>query len=241
MSAPINIYALSEKALTIQLGNIISLENHRNILSLQQFIKQLFVPGLTEMVPAYCSLTIYYDPVVVAANVPESKQGISKWIKNYLHTELSCWKPDNHLSQQSKITEIPVCYEEEFAPDLTEVANYHNTTKEEIIHTHTSIIYNVFMIGFSPGFPYLGILPDSIATPRKNNPRLKIPAGSVAIAGNQTGIYPSETPGGWNIIGRTPLKIFNKEKINPFMFSMGDCIKFFPVNKEYFLEHNQYD
>ena len=230
----IKFYPLSEKAITIEVGNTISEENHYKILSLLQFIHQLNIPGFIETVPAYCTLTIYYNPLEIVKIKPESKAGISQWLKDYLQAAVEKWQPSQPIATQNKIIEIPVCYDDEYGLDLTEVAEYHKTSKEEIIRMHSSTIYHVFMMGFSPGFPYLGILPDSIATPRKNQPRLKVPAGSVAIAGNQTGIYPLESPGGWNIIGRVPVKVFNKENQNPFLLNTGDKIKFIPVTKETF-------
>lgn len=157
-------------------------------------------------------------------------------MQHYLSAQLNSWQPQQHISANKNIIEIPVCYDDEYGLDLNEMAQYHQTTKEEIIRIHTGNLYHVFMMGFSPGFPYMGILPDSIATPRKNQPRLKVPAGSVGIAGNQTGIYPSESPGGWNIIGRTPLKLFDKEKSQPFLLNTGDTIKFIPISKKQFEE-----
>lgn len=241
MNNRIHIYPLSEKAITIEIGNNISEKTHYKVLSLQQFIHQLNIPGFIETVPAYCALTIYYNPLEIINNIPGSSTGIYQWMKSFLQTALENWRPGEYLSTQSTIIEIPVCYEEEYGMDLNEMAGYHNITKEEIIRIHSSAIYHVFMMGFSPGFPYLGILPDSIATPRKNQPRLKVPAGSVGIAGNQTGIYPLESPGGWNIIGCTALKLFNKEKENPFLLNTGDKIKFIPISKEKFNESEQHD
>ena len=241
MNNHIHIFPLSEKAITIELGNTISEENHYRVLSLQQFIHQLNIPGFIETVPAYCTLTIYYNPLEIIKTIPETDTGISKWIIQHLESSLVNWQPEQFISIQTNVIEIPVCYEEEYAIDLNEVAAYHHTTKEEIINIHSTNTYRVYMMGFSPGFPYMGILPGSIATPRKNQPRLKIPAGSVAIAGNQTSIYPLESPGGWNIIGRTPLKLFNKENIKPFLLNTGDKIKFIPISKEKFNESAQHD
>lgn len=234
MNNAYHIYPLSEKALTIELGNHISLDNHYKVLSLQHFLQQLFIPGLVELVPAYCSVTVFYEPIKVIANIPESKTGTSNWMQHYLYEQLNNWQQVPYFSTNRKVIEIPVCYDEEFGLDLNEMAQYHQRSEEEIIHIHTSNLYHVFMMGFSPGFPYMGILPDSIATPRKNQPRLKVPANSVGIAGNQTGIYPSESPGGWNIIGRTPLKLFDKEKTQPFLLNTGDQIKFIAISKEQF-------
>jgi inhibitor of KinA len=234
MKAAYHIYALSEKALTIELGNHISIDTHYKVLSLQHFLQQLYIPGFIEVVPAYCTVTVYYDPLQVISKVEESSKDISSWMKHYLLTQLHNWQPHQPEAINKTITEIPVCYDDEYGLDLDEMANYHQTTKEEIIRIHSGGEYHVFMMGFSPGFPYMGILPDSIATPRKSQPRVKVPAGSVGIAGNQTGIYPSESPGGWNIIGRTPSKLFDKENSQPFLLSTGDTIKFISITKKQF-------
>ena len=234
MNENFSIDSLNEKAICIETGNNISPENHQRVLSLQQFIHQLFIPGFIETVPAYCSLTIYYNPLAVIHSVPESKTGVSKWMINYLQNELNNWQPGYFSSSAKKIIEIPVCYDDEYGLDINEVAQHHQTSKEEIIRRHTSQAYHVYMMGFSPGFPYMGILNDDLATPRKNQPRLNVPAGSVAIAGIQTGIYPLQSPGGWNIIGRTPLKLFDKKNTNPFLLNTGDEIKFVTVTKDAF-------
>ncbi|MBI2730510.1 MAG: 5-oxoprolinase subunit PxpB [Sphingobacteriales bacterium] len=234
MNTSVHIFSLSEKAITVELGNTISEETHYKVVSLQQFIQQLYIPGFTEAVPAYCSITVYYDPVEVLHKIPESSKGISIWMKNYLQAQLNNWQPQGFSSVQQRLVEIPVCYEEEYGIDLAAVADLHHTTKENIIQQHTANTYHVYMMGFSPGFPYLGILPDSLVTPRRSQPRIKVSAGSVAIAGNQTGIYPLESPGGWNIIGRTAIKLFEKEKENPFLLHTGDRVKFIAIDKKQF-------
>ena len=236
MSQPFHIYPLGEKAITIEIGYPISEENHHKVLSLRQFLDQLPIPGFIETVPAYCSLTFYYNPIEVVKKFPESQKGIFSWMNTYLQNELSIWQPGINSTDQKLIISIPVCYDEDYGIDLNEIAKYHNSSAEEIIRIHSSVIYTVFLMGFSPGFPYLGILPNTIATPRKNRPRTKVAPGSVAIAGNQTGIYSLESPGGWNIIGRTPLKLFNKNNENPFLLSTGDKVKFIPISKKAFIE-----
>ena len=230
------IYPLSEKAVTIEVGNSISEENHTRVLSLKRFLQQLFIPGFIELVPAYCSITVYYDPLEVVEKIPESGNSVFNWMKHYLETELSSWSTAMPLHISTSIKEIPVCYADEFGLDLEEMAALHNSTKEAIIELHTTAAYRVYMMGFSPGFPYLGIVPEALITPRKNQPRIKVPAGSVAIAGNQTGIYPIESPGGWNIIGRTPVKLFDTTKENPFLLNTGDTVKFIPITKEQFIK-----
>jgi inhibitor of KinA len=129
---------------------------------------------------------------------------------------------------------VPTVYGGEFGPDLSNVARFHSLTEEEVTRIHSEIEYIVYMIGFIAGFPYMGKVPDPIATPRLETPRLKIPAGSVGIAGNQTGIYPCESPGGWQIIGRTPSKLFNPYMQQPSLFQPGDRVKFKPITVKEF-------
>jgi len=138
------------------------------------------------------------------------------------------------VDEKKKVIEIPVCYGGSFGPDLEIVAKHHHLTPEQVIHIHSKPKYLVHMIGFAPGFPYLGGLNEEIATPRRQSPRVKIPAGSVGIAGNQTGVYPIESPGGWQIIGRTPVKLFNPHKTPPTLLQTGNYITFKPISrKEY--------
>ncbi|MHB8904561.1 MAG: 5-oxoprolinase subunit PxpB, partial [Melioribacteraceae bacterium] len=133
-----------------------------------------------------------------------------------------------------EVIEIPVCYDEEFAPDISIVAKHNSLTIEQVIQIHSQPEYLVYFLGFSPGFPYLGEMPKEIVTPRLLTPRLKVPAGSVAIGGDHTGIYPISSPGGWNIIGRTPLRLFSPENENPTLLKMSDRIKFVPITKKEF-------
>jgi inhibitor of KinA len=137
---------------------------------------------------------------------------------------------------EPRIVEIPVCYGGEFGPDLEEVAEHNGITPEEVIDIHSNGEYIVYMIGFAPGFPYIGGMSEKIAAPRRKNPRLKIPAGSVGIAGKQTGVYPIETPGGWQLIGRTPRKLFLPDGHTPSLLQAGDQIKFVQVSQEEFLK-----
>lgn len=235
-----NICPLSEKAITIKLGNVIDEKIHYQVVSLQQFIQELQIPGFVETVPAYCDLTFFYNPLELISAIPEAKQGITKWLMAYLSKALEHWQPANTMAGSAYV-EIPVCYDSDFGFDLDEVAAFHHCSREEIIEAHYRHTYKVYMMGFTPGFPYLGILPDTLATPRKNQPRLTVPEGSVALAGNQTGIYPLQSPGGWNIIGRTPLKLFDKKKENPFLLATGDTVKFIPISKEIFNELSCHD
>ncbi len=135
---------------------------------------------------------------------------------------------------KTRMIEIKVCYHKEFGIDLDFVARHNNITADEVIKYHIANNYLVYFLGFSPGFPYLGDMPANIAAPRLQTPRIKVPCGSVAIGGNQTGIYPIESPGGWRIIGRTPLKLFSYENENPSLLQMGDIVKFIPITKNEF-------
>jgi len=136
--------------------------------------------------------------------------------------------------QKQEIVEIPVCYGGKFGPDLEIVAKHNQLTPDEVITIHSEGLYLIYMIGFAPGFPYLGGLSDKIATPRRESPRFKIPAGTVGIAGDQTGVYPIETPGGWQLIGRTPVKLFNPKHSSPTLLKTGSYIRFIPIPpKEY--------
>lgn len=172
-------------------------------------------------IPAYCSITIVFNQQLTDFNNLKSK--IEKLII----------KPD-YIKPNSKIIEIPVCYEQEYAPDLEFLSEEIHLSPEKIISLHTSETYNVYMMGFLPGFPYLGQLPQKLECKRKSSPRMIVKAGSVAIAGNQTGIYPIDSPGGWQLIGQTPLKIFDALKVNSFLLKMGDKVKFKSISAETF-------
>jgi KipI family sensor histidine kinase inhibitor len=228
------IYPLSESAVTIELGNSIDDTTHRYVMALNEAILQIFFEGFIETVPAYTTVTVYYNPAIVYKKTKSTPFGfVEKYIKNLI-TDLSL--PDKG---KTETIIIPVCYEEEFAPDLSFIANEKKISKEEVIRTHSSAVYKVYMIGFSPGFPYMGIVNDAIAVPRKTTPRAMVEAGSVGIAGRQTGIYSFNTPGGWQIIGRTPLKLFDITKERPSLLKPGDTVKFQPISSSVFYEQQQ--
>ena len=184
------------------------------------------IPGVLEIVPTYCSVSIYFDEKICEASL--LKKHAQKVIK-----ELADIK--EFSTGSAKIVTIPVCYEdEEFAPDLGKVALHAKLTKEEVIKKHSSSDYLIYMMGFLPGFPYLGGMDERLATPRLETPRTKIPAGSLAIGGVQTGLYPVESPGGWNIIGRTPVKLFDLKRKPFFLYEAGNRIRFEPITREEF-------
>lgn len=172
-----------------------------------------------EFVPAYNSLTLICRHKIENAVA--------------LIDQLSSWheKIKGHLPLKRQLWRLPVCYEAEFGIDLQEVAEKLELTPAQLIELHTNEIYTVYGIGFLPGFMYLGGLPQKLEIPRRASPRLQVPEGSVGLAGKQTGIYPQESPGGWNIIGNCPIPIFNVEKSEPCFVSIGDQIQFYPINR----------
>jgi inhibitor of KinA len=165
---------------------------------------------------------VYFDPLAI------SRETLQKNIAKYLDELGSA----SAASDTARIITIPVSYGGEFGPDLEFVAKHNSITEDEVVAIHTSIPYLVYMLGFAPGFPYLGGMSERIATPRLASPRVKIPAGSVGIAGKQTGIYPLESPGGWQLIGRTPLTLFDPLAKNPFVFAAGDYLQFTAIKMD---------
>jgi KipI family sensor histidine kinase inhibitor len=211
-----------DKSLVIEFGDSIEEQINAKIRSLTLAIEREGIIGLIETIPTYRSLMIIYEPMLI-----ELDELIDK-VKS-IETKMDEMKlPD------AKIIEIPTLYGGEFGPDLEFVAEHNKTSLEEVIKIHTSRSYLIYMIGFTPGFPYLGGMNDKIATPRLQTPRTKIPVGSVGIAGKQTGIYPIESPGGWQLIGRTPVKLYDPNREEPVLLNAGDYIKFIQIDeKEY--------
>ena len=226
------IFSLGDSALTIDFGNVIDETINKRILALFKQLQQHPLPGMIEVVPAYSSLSIFYDVVALRKNVSHHNT-VNEWMQR---------EADKFMQQHieidpgsSTIMNIPVCYDEEFGTDLQQIAKEKKLSKEEIIRFHCSKQYRVFMLGFLPGFPYMGEVDEKIAMPRKSQPR-QVAAGSVAIAGGQTGIYPLASPGGWSVIGRTPLKLFDPEKEKPSLLNAGDTVEFYSISKEDFLK-----
>jgi inhibitor of KinA len=213
---------MGDRSVLVELGDEISPQVNRRVREFHVVLLQNPIEGLLEIVPAYRSFLIIYDPLkldlVMIKNRMEDLQKKIGGIK----------------IPEPKRLEIPVVYGGEYGPDLEWVARYHDIRVEEVIQLHTGTSYQVYMIGFMPGFPYMGELPESLATPRRETPRTVIPQGSVAIAQRQTGIYPVESPGGWQILGRTPLKLFNPLQSPPTLLEMGDLVQFFSIGEEEF-------
>jgi len=175
--------------------------------------------GVLEMIPTYRSVLFFYDPEFTN---PDKLCTLIEQVEKTLE------KID---IQPFKIVEIPVCYADEFGPDIENVQKTHGLTRKEVIHLHSKPEYLIYMVGFTPGFAFLGGLDEKLYTPRLATPRMLVPEGSVGIANNQTGMYPIASPGGWQIIGKTPLKLFAPDRANPFIYKAGDKIKFKPISK----------
>jgi inhibitor of KinA len=226
-----NVYALSEQAITIEFGLDINEDTLQKVTAFNQLITQNPFPGFYTTVPAYTTLTIFFDPLQVIQSDLPGTDCFDK-VSAYL-TGLKNNRQEILITQSETIT-IPVCYGGLFGPDIEEVAIHIKLTPQEVISLHSKAIYKVYMIGFVPGFAYLGGMDEALATPRKATPRQAIPVGSVGIAGMQTGVYPLETPGGWQIIGRTPLKMFNANRPQPSLLKAGDRVIFKPIDKPEF-------
>ena len=213
-----------DRAIVLEFGNEISKEINLLVRKLYYCISEENIKGIKEIVPTYRSLIIYYNPQKVKyTDLIQQLKDLEKSV-----TEITL--PTAH------ITEIPVLYGGEYGPDLEFVVQHSKLSIKEVINTHTEKEYFIYMLGFLPGFVYLGGMSDKINTPRLEKPRLEVLEGSVGIAGKQTGIYPIGSPGGWQIIGRTPIKLYNPKKEFPFLLKSGDYIKFYPINKEQFKE-----
>jgi inhibitor of KinA len=180
------------------------------------------IPGIREAIPSYCSILIYYDPFVLS--FPQ----VSSWVREFLARQVVIEKPSQ------TVKEIPVLYGGAAGPDLPFVAKHNNLPIEEVVEVHSRATYLVYVVGFSPGFAAMGTVPEKIQAPRLSSPRTRVPAGSVGIGGMQTGIYAVESPGGWQLIGRTPLKLFDLHCRPPSFFQAGDCARFYPIGENEF-------
>ncbi|HET7563846.1 MAG TPA: 5-oxoprolinase subunit PxpB [Gemmatimonadaceae bacterium] len=219
----ISFSPLGDRAVIIRLGSSIDEATHRRVRAVCARLDAQPIPGVVEYVPAFASVAVHYDPATNAyARMTELLDA------ELVHLEDEGLPP-------ARTVEIPVCYGGEFGPDLDDVARHHALTADEVVRIHTGGDYLVHMIGFAPGFPYLGGLPERIATPRRREPRTLVPAGSVGIGGSQTGVYPIASPGGWQLIGRTPLTLFSPERDVPALLRAGDRVRFRAISRDEFL------
>lgn len=208
------------------------IENEETLIftlsSLSKVLSQLQHAAIIEAVPAYKTVTVHYNPLKIDSDFP------FQFIEDLLTTEIDRLQLSEG-SRRDDIITIPVLYGDDAGPDLTFIAEHHGISEEKVIQIHSRPVYSIAFLGFSPGFPFLKGMDPSIAVPRRKTPRIRIEAGSVGIAGSQTGVYPISSPGGWQIIGKTPLKLFDPDKTDkPALFSQGDRIKFTPISKAEF-------
>ncbi|HLQ70965.1 MAG TPA: 5-oxoprolinase subunit PxpB [Bacillota bacterium] len=224
-----HIQAISDTALRIEWSDDVSIQLNDMITDFCSHLKKRSIPGVVEWVPAYKTVTVYYLPHVI------SYQNLSNEVRAILNMGHST----KAQTKSKRVISVPVYYGEEAGPDLERVATMNDLPIEEVIARHQQPDYVVYMLGFLPGFPYLGGLDQSIATPRLETVRKETPKGSVGIAHHQTGIYSTTSPGGWNIIGKTPLSLIDVHKQNPFLFRPGDYVKFYEITKDEFTTFEQ--
>ena len=209
-----------DRALAVELGNAISPEINRAVRNLLVVVEERSIDGVFDLVPSYRSFLVHYDPLVISLS--------------HLEEELASLQTaaSEGTAAEPRIVHIPTLYGGEVGPDLDYVAQHNDLSPEEVVSIHSGTDYLVYMLGFSPGFPYLGGMSERIETPRLDTPRTVIPAGSVGIAEKQTGVYPTATPGGWQLIGRTPLIFFDPSREPPSLVEPGDYIRFVPIGED---------
>jgi KipI family sensor histidine kinase inhibitor len=222
-----------DRALVVEFGDAIDRRLSSAVLQLAARIAAAAIPGIVETVPTFRSLMVHYNPLVT------TRAELEPIIARLLDRE-------PQPRRNARLWHIPFCAEGEFAPDLAEVARLAALPTTEVVVRHTAVRYHVYMLGFLPGFPYLGDLPAELALPRRADPRLRVPAGSIAIATSLTAIYPYESPGGWHLIGRTPIRLFDIARPRPALLAAGDAVEFEPIDAARFttirrrVEHGGY-
>ncbi len=229
-----NFQPLGDCAVTITLASSIDESGHRRIRAALRRIEAARPAWIVDLIPAFTSIAVHYDPVQLfsAARDEASVRGTYDIVVQFLERVLRDIGDESVPS--ARIVEVPVSYGGDFGPDLDDVAQQHGLTADEVVNIHANGDYLVYMIGFMPGFAYLGGLDARIATPRRRSPRTAVPASTVGIGGNQTGVYSLESPGGWNLIGRTPLAIFEQTRTPPTLFAAGDRVRFRPISRDQF-------
>lgn len=219
-AAIVRIAPAGDSALRVEFEERIDPRVNAAAVALAEGVREGCGASIRDAVIGYSTVTIYFDPLAVDA----------RWLEQEIRAAADRVVPGDAAG--SRTIDVPVCYGGEFGPDLEDVAGFGRCSTEDVIRLHAGAEYRVYMVGFVPGFAYLGIVDPRIAAPRRPAPRAAVPAGAVAIAGGQTGIYPASTPGGWNIIGRTALKPYDPTRPQPFLFRTGDRVRFTPVPAE---------
>ena len=209
----VRFLSAGDRALVVEFGDRIDRALSNDVLRLDASLRSSGLPGVVEIVPTFRSLMVHYDPMATAR--AELEQAITSMLDR-----------QSDLRGAATLWRVPVCYDGEFAPDLAEVAHLIGATPSEVAALHSAARYHVYMLGFLPGFPYMGDLPHRLALPRRADPRLRVPAGSVSIATTLTAIYPYESPGGWHLIGATPIRLFDPARPRPALFQPGDIVQF---------------
>ncbi|MDR0396937.1 MAG: 5-oxoprolinase subunit PxpB [Oscillospiraceae bacterium] len=224
MSGRVRFLPAGERALVVEFGDAIDPEINARVVGLAGSLARKPIPGVREYVVSYRSLLVMFDPMRVG----------ERGLKLRLAWRLRASPKVDSDRAPSAAVELPVCYGGGFGPDLPDVAAHTGLSVEEVVRRHSAAVYRVYMIGFMPGFPYLGGLDETLATPRLSTPRAIIPAGSVGIGGSQTGVYPLDSPGGWRLIGRTPRRLYDAKSNKPVLLSAGDEVRFVPISAEDF-------
>ena len=217
------ISPVGDRAISIDFGQVIDPTINRHIRQTIERIKELQLEGIIELVPTYCALLVEYDAMLY------SYSEICNIIEPTLEEGMT-----NTTNELVTVVEVPTVYGGEFGPDLSFVASHNHLSEDEVVSIHSGTDYLVYMLGFIPGFTYLGGMDPRIATPRLSSPRTLIPAGSVGIAGEQTGTYPSDSPGGWQIIGRTPVTMYDMSKAQAALLNAGDYVRYVPIDESEF-------
>ena len=212
---------LGDSALLVELGDKIDSAVNQRVHALNALLQANSIAGIVETVPAYCTLLIHYDPLILTLNQ------VTHWVQDKLT------QADDSLHRKPRQLEVPTRYGGASGPDLETVAVSKGMSAADVVRIHSEREYTVYMMGFTPGFPYLGTLDERLIMPRMDTPRTLVKAGSVAIAGSQTGIYPLDSPGGWHLIGWTALKLFDPLSSSPFLFLPGDVVNFIPIEDDH--------
>ena len=203
------------------------------VLDVFRRLENASIPGVIELAAAYTTVVVFFDPIRVINHAVEPDRVI-EWLTQKIYEGLTPDKRRQYGRAVARVVEIPVCYDPEFALDLDHVAQHAQISPKEVVDLHGAAGYHVSCLGFTPGFPYLAGLPEKLTTPRRATPRKEVPAGSVAIAGTQSGIYPLRSPGGWNVIGRTPLRLFEPQRNPPTLLQAGDRLRFRAISRQEF-------
>jgi inhibitor of KinA len=223
---------LGDSALVIRLETDFR-KSPEHVLDALRELKSAQIPGVVDLAPAYATIALFFDPIrLVEAGAP--REDVFGWLIAKIEKALSTRSKRKRKNTSARLVEIPVCYEDQFAPDLTEVAARAKISSQEVVQLHSGGDYRVECVGFTPGFGYLSGLDARLTTPRRASPRIEVAAGSVAIGGAQTGVYPLRSPGGWNIIGRTPRRMFDVNRDPPALLQVGDRVRFRAVTRTEF-------